>query len=268
VKVLDGLSLGSQQIKNLADGSVASDAATYGQVLNLVNGLDFKQNVRAASTANVTVSAPGASIDGVTLVSGDRVLLKNQTTGSENGVYVFNGAASPLTRATDGVQGELTAAATFVVSEGTNKGTAVVTSAPTQWTLATADPITIGTTALVFNQSGAAGTTYTGTNGVAVAGSVISAAVVASGGISAVAGGLQVDRTKTPQLFASTIGDGSTTSIVVTHNLGTKDVIIALREVVTDVVVSTDWTATSVNTVTLIFAVAPTASQYRVAILG
>ena len=64
-------------------------------------GLDFKDSVRVASTANVTVSGPGAAIDGITLSSNDRVLLKNQSTGSENGIYVFNGAASALTRATD-----------------------------------------------------------------------------------------------------------------------------------------------------------------------
>ena len=55
-------------------------------------GLDFKDSVRAASTANES-SGPGSAIDGVTLASNDRVLLKNQSTVSENGIYVFNGAA-------------------------------------------------------------------------------------------------------------------------------------------------------------------------------
>lgn len=56
---------------------------------------------RAASTANVNIASPGAAIDGVTLVSGDRVLLKNQTTVSQNGIYVWNGAAVAMTRAVD-----------------------------------------------------------------------------------------------------------------------------------------------------------------------
>jgi hypothetical protein len=55
----------------------------------------------AASTANVSISSAPATLDGVTLVSGERVLLKDQTDNTENGVYVFNGAASAMTRATD-----------------------------------------------------------------------------------------------------------------------------------------------------------------------
>ena len=83
-------------------------------------GLDFKDSVRAASTANVTVSGPGAAIDGVTLSSNDRVLLKNQSTASENGIYVFNGAASALTRATDADSSdEVTAGLFTFVEEGT-----------------------------------------------------------------------------------------------------------------------------------------------------
>lgn len=57
--------------------------------------------VRCASTANVTISAPGAALDGVTLAVGDRILLKDQTTASENGIYIWNGAAVAATRATD-----------------------------------------------------------------------------------------------------------------------------------------------------------------------
>lgn len=56
---------------------------------------------RAASTANINIASPGAAIDSVTLVSGDRVLLKNQSTASQNGIYVWSGAAVAMTRATD-----------------------------------------------------------------------------------------------------------------------------------------------------------------------
>jgi hypothetical protein len=60
-----------------------------------------KDAVRVASTATVTLTAPGTAIDGITLTTGDRVLLKNQSAQAENGIYVFQGSASTMTRATD-----------------------------------------------------------------------------------------------------------------------------------------------------------------------
>src|SRR5215831_17274608 len=61
----------------------------------------IKPPVRAASTANLSITAPGNPIDGVTLVTGDRILLKDQTTAAQNGLYVWNGASSTLTRVSD-----------------------------------------------------------------------------------------------------------------------------------------------------------------------
>ena len=114
-------------------------------------GLDFKDSVRVASTANVTVSGPGAAIDGVTLSSGDRVLLKNQSTGSENGIYVFNGAASALTRATDAdANAEVTSGLFTFVEEGT-------VNADSGFVLTTDGSITVGSTALTFAQFSGAG---------------------------------------------------------------------------------------------------------------
>lgn len=114
-------------------------------VLDVIAGIrDPKDAVRVASTANVTVSSPGSSIDGITLAVGDRVLLKNQTTGSENGIYVFQGALVAMTRATDfDSSAEVTQGASMDVIEGTVNGR-------TRWLLTTADPITVGTTALTF----------------------------------------------------------------------------------------------------------------------
>ena len=114
-------------------------------------GLDFKDSVRVASTANVTVSGPGAAIDGITLSSGDRVLLKNQSTGSENGIYVFNGAASALTRATDAdANAEVTAGMFVFVEEGT-------VNADAGFVLTTDGSITVGSTSLSFTQFSGAG---------------------------------------------------------------------------------------------------------------
>ncbi|MFL2658662.1 MAG: hypothetical protein ACJ0HK_07865 [Akkermansiaceae bacterium] len=114
-------------------------------------GLDFKDSVRAASTANVTVSGPGAAIDGVTLASNNRVLLKNQSTASENGIYVFNGAASALTRATDADSStEVTPGMFVFVEEGT-------VNADNGFVLTTDGTITVGSTSLAFAQFSGAG---------------------------------------------------------------------------------------------------------------
>jgi Right handed beta helix region len=109
--------------------------------------------VRAAATGNVNISSPGASIDGVTLASGNRVLLPAQSTGSQNGIYVFNGAASAMTRATDfNDSAEMKPGLLVVVEEGTANKDSL-------WELETDGPITLGTTALVFvaKAGGAAG---------------------------------------------------------------------------------------------------------------
>ena len=114
-------------------------------------GLDFKDSVRVASTANVTVSGPGAAIDGITLASNDRVLLKNQSTASENGIYVFNGAASALTRATDAdANAEVTSGMFVFVEEGT-------VNADNGFVLTTDGSITVGSTSLAFAQFSGAG---------------------------------------------------------------------------------------------------------------
>jgi len=114
-------------------------------------GLDFKDSVRVASTTNLTISGPGAAVDGVTLSSGDRVLLKNQSTGSQNGIYVFNGAASSLTRATDAnADAEVTAGMFVFVEEGT-------ANADNGYVLTTDGTISVGSTALTFTQFSGAG---------------------------------------------------------------------------------------------------------------
>lgn len=259
-KFLNGLDLANQQVKNLADGTAATDAVTLQQLQSYVRGLDWKASVRAASTANVTVASPGASIDGVTLVAGDRVLLKNQTTASENGIYTWSASGSALIRATDASAGTLTAGAAVLTTEGT-------TNADTAWVLSTDDPITVGTTSLAFSQFGG-GITYSAGNGLQLSGTAFSVKLPASSGLVADGTGLYVDTTLVARKFSQTIGNGSLTSIAVTHNLGTKDVQVTLRDASSDAMVGTDWTATSTNVVTLTFATAPTTNQYRVTVIG
>lgn len=115
---------------------------------------DRKESVRVATTANITLSGT-QTIDSVSVVAGDRVLVKNQTTGSENGIYVC--AAGAWTRATDADTSDKVTAGLFtLVAEGG-------ISADTLWVLTTNDPITLGTTALSFSQlSGSGATTFLG----------------------------------------------------------------------------------------------------------
>jgi hypothetical protein len=157
------------------DTTLASDSSTLiptqhavkAYADNLIAGLKFKVDCRVASTANVTISGPGTAIDGVTLSNGDRVLLKNQSTGSQNGVYIFNGSGSAMTRATDGDAGSELVSATFPIREGT-------ANADTWWTV-TNDTITIGTTVLTFSQTAGAGT-YTNGSGLTLTGNSFSIA--------------------------------------------------------------------------------------------
>lgn len=120
-------------------GSNGAGAPTW-QTLDLtyLPGSWAKKSVRAATTANITLSAP-QTIDGIALVAGDRVLVKNQTTTAQNGIYVV--AAAAWTRATDAATSGNVASAIVVVDTGTANGGMTYTTnfKPTD---------TIGTTAM------------------------------------------------------------------------------------------------------------------------
>lgn len=240
MKITNTLDANGFKIINQADGTNPQDSVTLAQLNAAVQGYSWKQPVRAATTANITLSGT-QTIDGVSLVAGDRVLVKNQTTASGNGIYVA--ASGSWTRATDFDTGaEALGAATFV-SEGTTLGNQV-------W-LQTADaPITIGTTSLVFVQVGG-GSSYTAGNGITINTGVIA-----------------VDPTVVARKASATIGDGTATTITFTHNLNTQDIIVSVREVSTNNGVLTDYTANGVNTVQLTFGTAPTTGQYRVTVVA
>lgn len=140
----------------------AAHAASKDYVDNVAAGINVHAAVRAATTGNITLSGT-QTIDGVSLVAGDRVLVKDQTTGSQNGVYVV--AAGAWTRATDfdgSPSNEVTNGDLLFVTDGTTNG-------DTSWVLVTTGSITIGTTALQFtlfskavDVVGGAGLTKTG----------------------------------------------------------------------------------------------------------
>lgn len=121
--------------------TAASGMASQAWVTAELEKLDHKQSVRAATTANIALNGL-QTIDGVTLVAGNRVLVKNQSAGAQNGIYVVS--PTSWTRAADANDSvEITAGLVCAVDEGT-------TQENSRWQLITDDPITMGVTALVF----------------------------------------------------------------------------------------------------------------------
>jgi len=100
-------------------------------------------SVRVASQSNLTLAAPGANIDGITMAAGDRVLVKSQASAAENGIYIWNGAAVPMTRSADAATPAQLSGALTQVLEGSDVARAfrqtslaasgTIDSSPVQW---------------------------------------------------------------------------------------------------------------------------------------
>lgn len=231
------VSMNSHKLTNVTDGSSAQDAVTYSQLQAVLTGRSWKDAVRAATTANITLSGT-QTIDGVSVVASDRVLVKNQSTGADNGIYVASAGA--WTRSTDAdTSAEVKSGMSVVVTEGTANG-------DMQFTLTTNDPITLGSTALTFATTGTGGS-YTEGSGIDISGNVIS-----------------IDTAVVVRKYATLIGDNSTTAIAVTHSLGTKDITWSVRDASTDEFVDCYGVATSTSVLTLTFNVAPATNALRV----
>jgi hypothetical protein len=160
--------MGSNRVTNVADPTGAQDSATKSYVDATINGLDVKDSVRVGTTANLsatynnsagtlTASASGAiTVDSVSLSVSDRILVKNQTTATQNGIYevttVGSGSVSyVLTRTADGnTSDELSGGVFFFVEEGTLNGDNGYVSTHN-------GTPTLGTTSIVFGQFSGAG---------------------------------------------------------------------------------------------------------------
>ncbi len=153
------VSMNGQRLTGLPAPAASDDPARLADLQAATLGIDNKPSTRIVLTANDSLSGLAAR-DGVTPVANDRVLAVAQTDPTQNGPWLAQ--AGTWVRATD----QVTAGSFWMVTEGSNAGS--------QWKVATADPITVGTTALTINQFGASGTVYTGTsNRVTVSGGAI-----------------------------------------------------------------------------------------------
>lgn len=248
------------RIVNLPDPTLAQHPATKAYVDSAVEGLAWKDSVRVASTANLTITGPGATIDGVTMSANDRVLLKDQTTASQNGLYIWNGAAVPMTRAADANTFAELEQAVVTVEEGTSAGasfrqTAVngtIDSTSVTWT-------SFGTSAAAATET-TAGVLEIATQSETDAGTDDLRAITA----------LKLNNWSGRKRKATaTFGDGSATSFNIDHNFNTRDVQVEVyRNSGNYDSVLCDVTRPSVNRVTLTFAAAPAASAFNVVVLG
>jgi hypothetical protein len=193
------LNVGGFKIVSLATPTADTDAATKAYVDAMQNGLSWKQAVVAASTANLTLSGT-QTVDGVVLVTGNRVLVKDQTTASENGIYVV--AAGAWVRAEDmNAPAEFDGGAVFVQQGTANEGTG--------WT-ETMTVTAVGTSPVAFSQF-SGGMPYVWGIGLAASGNTINVNLGA-GIFEQSTDGVGID------LFDTTTG-----ALVLTANGSTRD---------------------------------------------
>ncbi len=196
------VSFNSQKITNLADPTADADAANKGYVDGVAQGLDIKDSVKATTTTNITLSGT-QTIDGIALSADDRVLVKNQNTQTENGLYLCK--ASTWTRTDDLAAGGDAAGAFVFVEQGTinaengfvctsNKGSAVV-----------------GTNNLVFAQFSGAGQIIAG-DGLDKSGNTLSVDLKSNGGLVIESTEIAVDLSASSITGTLAVGNGGTGS--------------------------------------------------------
>ena len=217
------LSFGGFKGINQADPTTGTDSATKNYVDSVAQGLDPKGSVKAASTANLTLSG-AQTVDGVSLVAGDRCLVKDQSTAANNGIYVV--ASGSWTRATDmDAWSEVPGASTWV-EQGTTNG-------DSGWVCTADQGGTLGSTSVTWTQNSGLGQVTAGA-GLTKTGNTLD--VGAGTGITVAADSVAVDTSVIasqsyvnsqgfPKKYAGAL-TGTSSPETVTHNLGTRDIVL------------------------------------------
>ena len=298
-----GNAVGTGLVYNDTTGAISvntSTIATTSYVDGLVQGLSVKDSVRAATAVAGTLATSfenGDTVGGVTIATNDRILIKNQVTATENGIYIVNASGAP-TRAADAdpVASELEKGSYVLVTDGTYAATGWVVTA-------------YSSGATTWTQFSAANE-YSAGNGISIASNVISADLDgANSGLSLGAGGLSVNLAATGGLekdaltgaisinlgtgvtvngsneltFASGYGvqkyaaqnvliepSSNVATWVVTHSIGTRDVEVQVYELSGYTQVEVDVVRTNTAAVTLSWVATSNvaADTYRVVVLG
>ena len=295
------IAMSGKKISGLAEPTQATDAATKNYVDAVKTGLDMKESVRVATTANVTLSGL-LTIDGVALKAGDRVLVKNQTNKTQNGIYVAATAAWQRAVDADNIGGSEVRSGLFTfVEEG-------AANSNSGWVLATLNPITMGSSNLDFVQFSGAGSfeagqglvkngntidvvgtanritttadaidiasDYAGQTSITKVGTIATgtwnatAIAIAKGGTGATSAAAARTNLGAAGKYAADIGDGTATSFAVRHNLGSQDVVVSVREKATNQMVFVDIEHIDANNVRVSFGSAPSSNSYRVVVVG
>jgi hypothetical protein len=248
------------RILNLPDPSAAQHPATKAYVDSAVEGLAWKDSARVATQGNLSIASPGATIDGITMATNDRVLVRAQSSQPENGVYIWNGAATPMTRAPDASTAAELEQAVVTVEEGTSVG-ATFRQTTVNFTLGSGNVVwqSFGTSAPAASETTAGiaeiatqAETDTGTD---------DARIVTPLKLATYSG--------RKLKFSADFGDGSATQYTITHNFNTRDVHVEVYRTSGNYdTVLCDVDRTSVNAVRLTFAAAPTTNQFRCVVIG
>ena len=119
VLTFSGVAGAAVELKNIATPTTDNSCVNKAYADSLSQGAHWLDSCRVRSDTNINISSAPASIDGVALSNGDRVLLFNQSTATEDGIYVFNGAASAMTRSDDFQSGQNVAGHATFIQEGT-----------------------------------------------------------------------------------------------------------------------------------------------------
>ncbi len=254
-----------QRLLNVGAPTAAGDAVNKKYVDDARAGISVKDPVRVVALGNINLNAPGATIDGVTMVTGDRFLAAAQNTATQNGLYVWNGAAAAATRSGDAdASGEVFDGSMVAVAEGSYAGyqfiqTANASGAPGSWTQ-------------TWIQFTTGGQTYVAGNGLTLTGTTfaLSAPVsVANGGTGATtAAGARTNLGIPAKYSANNVAWTAGASYDITHNLGTQDIVVAMRTVTDNRVIEIDWSAKDSNTVTVYPDLSFAAASVRTVVIG